>query len=73
MLAHRSDNPEPGPKTDRSQIPRAHLPDGARVHWKRDWEFTYLIAYGFVRKRRAVAALPAFGLQPGGRHDDGPH
>ena len=40
------------------------LPDGARVHWERDREFTCLIAYGFARKRRAVAALAALGLQP---------
>ncbi len=24
------------------------LPDGARVHWERDQEFTCLIAYGFA-------------------------
>lgn len=40
------------------------LPDGARVHWEREREFWCLVAYGFRRKRRAVAALAALGVQP---------
>jgi len=40
------------------------LPNGARVHWEHDREFKCLIAYGFRRKRRAVEALAALGLQP---------
>jgi hypothetical protein len=40
------------------------LCDGARVHWERRREFACLIAYGAERKRRAVEALAALGLQP---------
>jgi hypothetical protein len=40
------------------------LPDGARVHWERRREFACLITYGVIRKRRAVEALAALGMQP---------
>jgi hypothetical protein len=40
------------------------LPDGARVHFEPEREFTCLIAYGFARKHRAVEALAALGLHP---------
>ena len=40
------------------------LPDDARVHWEQDQDFGCLIAYGFRRKRRAVAALARCGLHP---------
>jgi hypothetical protein len=40
------------------------LPDGARVHWQANREFLCLVAYGDARRRRAVAALAALGLQP---------
>jgi len=40
------------------------LPGGARVHWEQDQDFGCLIAYGFRRKRRAVAALARCGLHP---------
>ena len=38
------------------------LPDTARVH--RDGDYRCLIAYGEMRKRRAVTALAALGLTP---------
>ena len=40
------------------------LPDGGRVHWETEREFQCLVAYGFARKRRAIAALAAMGLTP---------
>ena len=43
------------------------LPHGARVHWERHREFACLIAYGELRRRRAVAALAELGLVDPGR------
>ena len=40
------------------------LPDRVRVHFEFEREFGCLIASGFARKRRAVAALAALGLRP---------
>lgn len=38
------------------------LPDGARVHWEPECEFTCLVSYGARRIHRAVSALSAAGL-----------
>ena len=40
------------------------LSDGSRVHWERHREFACLIAAGFRRKERAVAALAVIGILP---------